>query len=86
MKLGLDIQVFPNPTVDQITIRIGTHFTEGGTIELYDLKGNRLISQALNKSASPAAFRLDLSDLASGMYLIKTKIGSDLKTNRIVKR
>jgi hypothetical protein len=65
------ISVFPNPTYDQWTIT--TDKADITWIELYDLRGNRiLLLQSKGKTE-----RLDASGLPGGIYVLKITPGSE---------
>ncbi|MDO9152925.1 MAG: T9SS type A sorting domain-containing protein [Paludibacter sp.] len=73
------IKVFPNPARDFITIE--AQGTEMQRIELYDLKGQLIVSQILRTNRT----ELKLSDLQSGVYLLKVKTEAGIATKRILK-
>lgn len=73
-----DIKVYPNP-INGLAI-IST--SEEGIIEVYSLSGRRLKRYISFKGYTP----IDLSDLASGIYIIKHKTTSGkIKIQKIVK-
>lgn len=64
------IQVFPNPTSDNIRVQIISEL-KGGTLELYDNTGKRLSTERLN--AADNQKDMSLSALPSGTYLLMWK-------------
>lgn len=71
------LMVFPNPTQGILEIR-GT--IQLDKIDLYDLSG-RLIS-----NYEPVSGQIDLSNLPSGLYILKLQSGDSSVLKRIVKR
>jgi hypothetical protein len=81
-----DYQVFPNPTVDKLTLKLG--FGESEVI-VEDLGGRRhFISTFVVNGGTDndKEFTLDLTNYPSGIYLVKTKQNGRTKTKRIVKQ
>jgi endonuclease I len=74
------VTAFPNPATNQINV---SSTVELETIELYDLIGNK-VSATLNHSADK--YTLDLSQISSGMYLLKIQSGEKYRTISIVKK
>jgi len=81
-EILLDIKVFPNPTVSNVTLRIGNF--EGGDIsyQLYDIHGRFLAGQSVQLDTT----RIPMEDLASAVYLLQVidKSGP-IKTFKIIK-
>lgn len=71
----LDIQVYPNPTKDILTIESEARFK---LVNVYDLYGNSLISESSNV--------LSLEHLSSGVYLMVVETDEGLYKSRVVKR
>jgi len=78
------IAIYPNPAKDYVKIRIDVQNVSGKALfELYDITGRKVISrQMVIEQSEPVD--LDLSELRSGIYLLKIVMEKD-KFNRIVK-
>jgi hypothetical protein len=77
----------PNPTSGSTTIRYRVETTSRVGIEVYNLRGNK-IKTLVNQSQEPGVYsvNLSLSNLASGVYLVKAvKNGVLLQTIRVIK-
>ncbi|WP_178991030.1 T9SS type A sorting domain-containing protein [Winogradskyella schleiferi] len=88
VTLGVDdfetisqIELFPNPTSTTLNIIINRSAING-TIGIYDILGKEVISQSINSSD---ALQLDVSNLISGMYLIKIATENSVETKRFIK-
>jgi len=81
-EILLDIKVFPNPTISNVTLRIGNF--EGGDIsyQLYDIHGRLLTGQSLQSDTT----HIPMENLASAVYLLQVidKSGP-IKTFKIIK-
>jgi uncharacterized repeat protein (TIGR03803 family) len=75
------IQLYPNPASEWLTVSLGA---DGGTKEvgLYDLNGKQTDSQ--NVSGSEAKFYV--GGYTSATYLVKVKMGGEVKVVRFVKK
>ena len=65
------IQIFPNPAKNKLNINLdGT--IEADQISIVDLNGNEVILHSLSKPS----FDIDISNLASGVYIVQTLTNS----------
>jgi len=71
-------QNYPNPAVDYTWIAVSEK-AAGGTLEVYDLNGNLVISRKLG---SELLNRIDLSSLKSGMYTYRIVAGNTISGAR----
>jgi len=83
---GFDVNVFPNPTSDYITIDWTTNKENTLYITLFDLAG-KMISEK-KYSAADEKVSINLSQLASAQYIleVKDKTNSATKIFRIAKK
>ena len=63
------IFLFPNPTTRWLTLQI--HQPGGYRIELYDLKGIRLVNTEVSIDESTHEHRIDMDDFAVALYLLR---------------
>ncbi len=75
----LNVQIFPNPTSQFITIN--TTITENYTLQLYNQIG-QLISQKTSNYTS----EVSLENLAAGIYFIKISASNFSETHKIIKQ
>jgi len=73
-----NFKVFPNPVIDELTMESSLPIN---SIEVFDTLGKLLLTYHPN-AISP---KLDMSDLSSGIYLVKATIGNVSKTVKIIK-
>ena len=64
---GEDLNVFPNPVSDNLTIQYKTKST--GTLSLFHVSGVKVKTMAL--SAGNSTYNMNTNDLADGFYLLK---------------
>ncbi len=81
-KSNQEIKVFPNPTLDIITIKIINDFKTGMKYNLYDDNGKILISKVINTKE----IKIKMGSYSYGTYFLKlldkTK---EIKTFKIIK-
>ena len=75
-EVSNQINIFPNPTNENITISI-ENFTGNIQTEVYDLIGNRL--QTTNETT------ISLQDYARGIYLLKVAYGDRVEEIKVIK-
>jgi photosystem II stability/assembly factor-like uncharacterized protein len=84
---AINITVYPNPTNG--TAKINYALSDNGRviIELYDVLG-QLVSSVMDESVSAGTYTypIDLNKLNSGIYFLKSTIGGQIKTTKIIKR
>ena len=80
-----DFKVFPNPTRNNLTVRLGD-LSEGISFNIYDVLGKlvynrKIVSFDLQKNG----FKLDMSSFQEGIYMFSLKTKTSSKTIRVVK-
>jgi len=78
------VNVFPNPTSDFVTIKISDSGLKDISFELFGLNGNK-ISQFVKSEVISTAYKLDISSVKSGIYLLKVSVDESDYTYRIIK-
>ena len=74
-------ELFPNPTDGKVNLVVGETLQGKATVEVYNLLGERMMAKNIGGLQGGETFTLDLSHLASGLYIIKlgTENGSCTK-------
>lgn len=73
-------KVFPNPVSDILNIQIPTS-TEATNLKIYNVLGKLVLEKDLTKSET----RLDISSMASGIYMLSFKSDKGSKTFKLIK-
>ncbi|MGB5941450.1 MAG: T9SS type A sorting domain-containing protein [Leeuwenhoekiella sp.] len=76
----VSMSVYPNPTRDVINFQSAIDMTTS-FVSVYDASGRIIKNEALTNSR-----KLDISDLASGAYLVQVSNGKQVFTKKIMKR
>jgi hypothetical protein len=69
------LEVYPNPTVDNITIQFGSAMPQGTMLSIYNAVGQCVYNHTMANSNT--VFTIPVAELASGMYVVKLK-GHDI--------
>lgn len=82
--IDCDINIFPNPTDDQITVEIKQQEVTSADVEIYTLTGKMIYM----KSYDSNSFKINTSDLSQGAYILKIKDtgGNLIKTDKFIKQ
>ena len=78
-NINSEINIFPNPTKDYITVVLKNDIQQNITI--CDIKGQELI----NKKITSKINEIDISNLASGIYYIKITNNKTVEVRKIIK-
>ncbi len=75
---------YPNPTTGMLTVQYSSNMTEMVNVIVFDILGNRLLSNACREIQGRDSHTLDLSFLPSGHYIVRIQ-GANLRASRMVK-
>ena len=76
IKISNNINVFPNPTNENITVSVNNYNGNVHT-EVYDLIGNKL--QTSNETT------ISLGDFSKGVYILKVAYGDRIEEVKVIK-
>ena len=79
-----DVNIYPNPTENKVTIDLKTNEIQNITTELYDISGKLVYM----KSYRSNSINLDLNCFETGTYILKVKDenGNIIKTEKVMKK
>jgi hypothetical protein len=77
-----ELRLYPNPSSDLIYIDYKA-LSKAVTIEIYDVRGQLLKNIKMNNQSTNV---ISVSDLSSGLYLLKVNDGKNTKIQRFVKQ
>lgn len=76
--------IYPNPTSSELNITL--HNSEAFTVQVVDMSGRIVYSQNVSASYSIPSFKLDVSALVSGLYLVQLSSQTETKTIQFEKK
>ncbi|NCO64076.1 MAG: T9SS type A sorting domain-containing protein [Flavobacteriales bacterium] len=80
-ELGSNFNVYPNPSTTNLNIVFKNRITNG-LLEVYDMLGKRTMSYIIN---SENFSNINVSNLKSGLYLVKVTFEGSTETKRFIK-
>ena len=78
---GVQFNLFPNPANDFVTLKMPLDFI-GSTIEVFNIQGKVMKSVRMTNNN----YKMDTSDLASGMYFIRLQTRNGMAIKKFVKQ
>ena len=75
-----DLEIFPNPSSDYVTIKIPA-MTTSGKLTIMNLNGQELMSHKLTENK----IQIDISSLPAGIYLARLIYGNRTEVRKIIK-
>ncbi len=76
--------VSPIPADQQIRIQLPEGVTEYGHLEIYDLSGRKYIGQNVNLSGTYSEYRMDVSTLPKGIFVLKLTVDNRQYSAKVV--
>ena len=78
---SFDFELFPNPTEGKVNLVLGENLQEKAVVEVFNLLGETVLYQEASHLSQGETISLDLSNMVSGLYIIKlsTENGSCTK-------
>jgi subtilisin-like proprotein convertase family protein/subtilisin family serine protease len=77
-----DFKIFPNPSQGQVNISLNQSLNQDLNLEVFDLNGRSLKTFEVNPSVNQ--FRIDLSDLSSGIYFVSLKTQNSKAVKKLI--
>lgn len=80
------LKVFPNPTTDGVALQIAPESESNATIILTNISGQTVLTESRWVSKSANTIKLDLSAIPSGLYFVSVQQGTEIWTQKLVKK
>lgn len=84
-KKERNLSVYPNPTDGKTTLGIELSVNTESKIEIYNLAGSLIQSEKLFITSENTSHQIDISNLSSGVYLLKMIANNEVKTIKVIK-
>lgn len=78
-------ELYPNPSVDQISFNLNQKINAGALINIFDLNGKLVLSEVI-QNPSIGIYTVDVSPLQVGMYLLEVLDGDNVLHSNFVKQ
>lgn len=77
--------VYPNPAMDNVTLRVVSKEETNSIFNIYDGRGQVLLSEKRFLPKGPSEVEFDLTSLPAGMYFVK-EAGASRYNNFVIMR
>jgi hypothetical protein len=77
--------LFPNPVVDQLSLRFEHDNVSTVLIQIFDLSGKMVIGKTVTSLDLATGIDISVSQLPAGLYLCRVQIGKQLLTSKFIK-
>ncbi|GAK97578.1 hypothetical protein JCM19294_114 [Nonlabens tegetincola] len=82
--VGTEFQIYPNPATSSITILASSlNDSKKAVVDMYDMLGQRVFSKNYNVNGSLDE-TIDISNLNSGIYIVRVSNGSSITSQKLV--
>ncbi|MFT5817352.1 MAG: hypothetical protein ACJAR8_000650 [Bacteroidia bacterium] len=78
-----NISSFPNPAIDELNVEMQTVKLSSVSLELVDLTGKVILEKSFQDSFQEGAFKMNVSDLNNGIYILKVTNGDEITTTKV---
>ncbi|ULQ52823.1 T9SS type A sorting domain-containing protein [Flavihumibacter fluvii] len=78
--------LYPTVTTSQLNLLISSNRQKQSSVDIIDLLGRKVLSQNLNIGTGSQVYRLNVSRLAGGQYILQLKNGEETITGRFIKQ
>ncbi|SKB85239.1 M43 family zinc metalloprotease [Dyadobacter psychrophilus] len=77
--------VTPNPTSGQVSVQFYPHPEGLKSVSIYNVSGQKIAEQKITGEVSTNVYDFDLTNFASGLYIVKAEFEDRVLTKKIVK-
>ncbi len=78
--------VYPNPASDNVVVKYDITNKTNITVNIYNMIGQQLMTSTQEVAAGEVNIRLNVEKLPQGIYYIKSDIGKQTFTNKLIKK
>ena len=80
----LEVKTFPNPVSDQLNIALSLENSTFVSVEIYNLAGQKIMSNNYDLQAGSQTIRINLNELAKGSYILKITNANGAHTQQLI--
>ncbi len=86
ISFASEISMAPNPTKDYVNLSMTLHESADVTLVVRDVLGQVIREEQYNYSQGVQTARIDMSGLASGIYMVSLQADGEVYTNKVLKQ
>jgi hypothetical protein len=84
LGFGTNVNVYPNPVSDKLTVEINATVNEGSVISIISMQGQVIYSEVVKENTSDYRTEIDVDNFARGIYLLKLEDENSSIQQRII--
>jgi hypothetical protein len=85
-SLSAKLSIYPNPTNDKVNIRVGLEKVGKVNLKLTDAAGRVVFAETVESNSTDFSHELNLSDYASGTYILLLNVDGKTAVKKVVKQ
>ena len=85
VELDVDMNIWPNPVADQLTLNISDADPGAYQVSIVDMQGRILVNRPVQLGAGENQERFDVSRLNAGHYFLRLTDGEGVATRKVLK-
>jgi hypothetical protein len=85
-SLSAKLSIYPNPTNDKVSIRLGLEKVGKVNLKLTDAAGRVVFAETVESNSTDFSHELNLSDYASGTYILLLNVDGKTAVKKVVKQ
>jgi hypothetical protein len=74
-NLGISLDIFPNPTVENLTLTLNSNETKDLTINIYNQNGQNVLSKNVTAQNGENRFNFEVANYPTGVYFVEITDG-----------
>lgn len=78
------VDIFPNPTNGEFTLNVNLGISGELDVNIYNLNGQKVYHESIISGSGIAELKVNLSDMSSGMYMVKISSGDAIIMRKII--
>ena len=86
VKYIAGVKLYPNPTVNSATVEFDLNKSVEVSASIYDINGRMINNMNFGKINGKQIKSINTSDLATGMYILQVKAGTETNTTKFIKK
>ena len=79
------ISIYPNPVIDNLYVNVGVGTQDNVLVEIATLYGQKIATETFTPSVN-ASYRINVSDLSAGVYILKVQTADKQSAIKFIKK
>ncbi len=84
-SVGNEVSLYPNPANNQVNLKFSSESSEYGQVEVYNINGAKIFSQAANINAGVNTVTINTADLTTGNYIVSLVTNEGITNKRFTR-